>query len=136
MSWLSSKNRTLNTTGAIYCVGLNYLVNIDSEGKLRWARNDELVDTAAGRWKDKGMGDGVIPEDHEPTKLTKRQTSFESVVEEAVATHYAGEPKGKHSWTRYLRKYLTTPGITERLLRKTVRKNTWMYVSVSHVDVL
>ncbi|KAF5336821.1 hypothetical protein D9611_003124 [Ephemerocybe angulata] len=45
------------------------------------------------------------------------------------ATHYAGGAQGDHSWQRYLWRHLTLRGLMEKLLRKTVAKNTWMYIS-------
>ncbi|KAF8527884.1 hypothetical protein BU17DRAFT_61250 [Hysterangium stoloniferum] len=40
-----------------------WAVQIDSQGKLRWARNGELVDTTAGKWKTLGDGMGIAPTD-------------------------------------------------------------------------
>jgi len=51
------------------------------------------------------------------------------------ATHYAGNRKGRFSWTRALRRVFTPTGIVERLLRKTVRKNTWIYASDKHFNI-
>ncbi|EIM92593.1 uncharacterized protein STEHIDRAFT_48127, partial [Stereum hirsutum FP-91666 SS1] len=114
---------------------LNYLVNIDSEGKLRWARNDELVDTTPGRWKDAGNGQGIIPDDIPETSgqiaasIASPRSSFSGEEGEA-ANHYIGPAKGKTKATRAFRKYLTIHGIVDKLLKKTVRRNTWIYVSV------
>lgn len=141
--------------------GLNYLVKINKEGKLYWAKNNQLVDTSAGDWKDAGDGGGIVPESipsHEPIRLKKDTTStnakaevpFEgrrprsgsgassvssilSAMQENEATHYAGPPKGKYRWSRYLRRHFTPRGVMQRLLRKTVQRNTWIYVSVSAI---
>lgn len=62
--------------------------------------------------------------------------------QENAATHYAGGPKGKHSWSRYIRRHFTPRGAMDRLLRKTVKRNTWIYVAVrailkvSHIEFL
>ncbi|KAF9076191.1 hypothetical protein BDP27DRAFT_1210962, partial [Rhodocollybia butyracea] len=123
---------------------LNYLVKFDSEGKLRWARSNELVDTTAERWKDSGDGGGIVPEDM-PNRPVQRRGSFESMVSAAshsssaqsdAAMHYLGPPKGKSRWSRVFYRYFTVRGVTNRLLRKTVRRNTWIYTTVSAVEAL
>lgn len=122
--------------------GLNYLVKIDGQGKLRWCRNNILIDTSAGHWKDAGSGRGIIPQempgpdsDAPPRGSNDSSPSISAASmtaeQENAAMHYIGEPKGKYRWTRALKRHLTPHGIMERLLRKTVRRNTWIYVSVS-----
>ncbi|KAL0951312.1 hypothetical protein HGRIS_008018 [Hohenbuehelia grisea] len=114
---------------------LNYLVKIDEQGKLRWARNNRFVDTTAGHWKDAGNGQGIIPEDLslkvEKISAGTRSSSIssQSELQENMATHYVGTVEGKYRWSRTLKKYLTIHGIMNRLLRKTVQRNTWIYVT-------
>lgn len=108
---------------------LNYLVNIDERGKLRWARNNELVDTSAGHWKDGDDGQGIIAED-DPDAAALNSTSLSDHDEDNAVMHYAGETKGRYPWTRSFRRYFTLRGIVNNLLRKTVKRNTWIYVSV------
>lgn len=123
---------------------LNYLVKIDSEGKLRWARNAELVDTGAGHWKDAGGGQGIVPQQDVSASddLPPPRNSFgsqpggtvtadpDSIQEETNATiHYAGGDKGQCRWTKLVKRHFTLNGLVDRLLRKTVRRNTWIYVS-------
>ncbi|KAJ6509449.1 hypothetical protein C8R47DRAFT_965570, partial [Mycena vitilis] len=114
---------------------LNYLVEIDSQGRLRWARNHDLVDTTAGRWKDSGDGTGIVPDEETFQALIRGQsiestsTRDSSALDDA-AMHYTGPPRGKYWLTRALRKRFTLHGIVDRLLRKTVRKGTWVYVAV------
>lgn len=122
--------------------GLNYLVQIDSEGKLRWAKNGELVDTTAGRWKDGGGGKGIVPLEHpEPTALQPRHSFLEpsrssanvsmSSDEADQALHYyAGESYSHNPLKRILWRNFTLKGLLDRLLRKTIKRNTWIYVSV------
>jgi len=117
--------------------GLNYLVNIDQEGKLRWARNNELVDTTPGHWRDSGNGTGIIPEDFSEQSRPETRGSFESIssassssMDSNAAMHYVDQPKGKYSWSRAFHRYFTTRGLLNRLLRKTVRRNTWIWVTV------
>ncbi|KAJ3779121.1 hypothetical protein EV361DRAFT_792077 [Lentinula raphanica] len=116
-------------------LGLNYLVKIDSDGKLRWARNNELVDTTAGRWKDSGNGGGIVPEDM-PAQPVQRRGSFESVaassssVQSDAVIHYLEPPKGKSHWSKLFYRYFTVRGVTNRLLRTSLKRNTWLYTSV------
>ncbi|WWD05811.1 hypothetical protein V865_003894 [Kwoniella europaea PYCC6329] len=150
---------------------LNYLVKVDKDGLLRWARNNELVDTAAGKWKDAGDGKGIIPEDNSsdneddqrprkddyttttktPWKARKsRKTgstpssygsasdlsissdsySAESDLDDNEDTHYIGLDKDdeEKGWLERKKKRLTPGGMRKELLRKTVRRNTWIYV--------
>ncbi|KAJ6575022.1 hypothetical protein B0H19DRAFT_933678, partial [Mycena capillaripes] len=114
---------------------LNYLVEIDSQGRLRWARNHELVDTTAGRWKDSEDGKGIIPDEISLARLIRGESvestpSRDSAALDDAAMHYTGSQRGKYRWTRELRKRFTLHGIVDRLLRKTVKRNTWIYVSV------
>ncbi|KAF7347907.1 hypothetical protein MVEN_01548600 [Mycena venus] len=122
---------------------LNYLVEIDSDGRLRWARNHELVDTTAGRWKDSENGNGIIADDVSLRQAIVRGPSLEgsesvssrdSVALETAATHYAG-PRGKYRLTREFRKRFTLRGIVDRMLRKTVKRNTWIYVSDKNFNI-
>ena len=125
-----------------YLTELNYLVKIDDKGKLRWARNNELIDTSAGRWKDAGGGAGIVPEEvpRETESVPPPRDSFDSVPsvsadaspspeQENAATHYVGDTKGKTRLTRLIKRHFTVRGMTDRLLRKTVGRNTWIYVS-------
>ncbi|KAG8943403.1 hypothetical protein FRC00_011176 [Tulasnella sp. 408] len=121
---------------------LNYLTKIDSQGKLRWARNNELVDTTPNRWKDAGEGKGIIPttgeEDdrHDPT--ARRRSSFDTSTSSLVSSsssissrakhHYSGKDADKSKLRQFFEKHFTVKGVTEKMLRKTLRKNTWIYV--------
>jgi hypothetical protein len=123
---------------------LNYLVKIDNEGKLRWTRNNELVDTSAGHWKDAGGGQGIIAEEVPmQTENGPPREGFDSVPsvsannsqfseQENDATHYVSDTKGKTKLARLIRRHLTIHGIMDRLLRKAMQRNTWIYVSDKH----
>ncbi|KAF7320075.1 hypothetical protein MKEN_00791800 [Mycena kentingensis (nom. inval.)] len=112
---------------------LNYLVEIDATGRLCWARNHELVDTTPGHWKDTN-GEGIVPDtDGSIREALSRRNSSDSRLDTA-ATHYAGV-RGKYKLTREFRKRFTLHGIVNRLLRKTVRKNTWIYCSDKHFNI-
>ncbi|KAF7306850.1 hypothetical protein MIND_00477200 [Mycena indigotica] len=116
---------------------LNYLVEIDSIGRFRWARNHELVDTTPGRWKDSGNGQGIVPDTGSIRGALFRGESLgstDSAAREAAATHYAGA-RGRYKLTREFRKRFTLHGIVNRLLRKTVKKNVWIYTSDKHFNI-
>nr|XP_019050292.1 IQ domain-containing calmodulin-binding protein [Kwoniella bestiolae CBS 10118]OCF29222.1 IQ domain-containing calmodulin-binding protein [Kwoniella bestiolae CBS 10118] len=147
---------------------LNYLVKVDKDGLLRWARNNEPVDTAAGKWKDAGEGNGIIPEDNlsdsdddrkdnyattsktpwkvqRPHKATSTSSPYGSASDLSVSsdsysaesdlddnedTHYVGLDKEEEKgWLERKKMRLTPGGMRKELLRKTVRRNTWIYVS-------
>jgi hypothetical protein len=121
--------------------GLNYLVKVDEEGKLRWARNNELVDTTAGHWKDSTNGGGIIPQDIPERPSTRHRQSFASSTSsssssssssdaEAAAMHYTGNQR-ENRLVQWYKRHFTLRGVSDRLLRKTVKRNTWIYVSVS-----
>ncbi|KAJ7244710.1 hypothetical protein B0H12DRAFT_231563 [Mycena haematopus] len=88
---------------------LNYLVDIDPEGRLRWARNHQLVDTTAGRWKDSENGNGIIPDEVSIRQALVQGSSLESTSSrdsealDTAATHYTGTQQGKYKLTREFR---------------------------------
>ncbi|KIR97495.1 IQ domain-containing calmodulin-binding protein [Cryptococcus deuterogattii 2001/935-1] len=142
---------------------LNYLVKVDKDGLLRWAHNNEFVDTAAGRWKDAGDGTGIVPADpqsEEDENKSKAQPTIDpyapphnhrmhkvsgssslsslssdsyspqsSDLDENESTHYVGLDQKPEGWLERKKKRLTPGGVRRELLRKTVRRNTWIYVS-------
>ena len=59
-------------------IGLNYLVQIDNDGKLRWAKTGDLVDTTTGHFKDAGKGRGIIPIEIVSRPTSQHRTSFEA----------------------------------------------------------
>ncbi|KAF8078713.1 hypothetical protein FPV67DRAFT_73740 [Lyophyllum atratum] len=113
---------------------LNYLVNIEFDGRLRWAKNNQLIDTTAGHWIDAGDDCGIVPRDPtcesspEHSRARRRQTGSSPSLSNQ-ATHYVGPRPRKYKWVRLLQRYMTPRGMMDRLLRKTVRRNTWIYVS-------
>ena len=114
--------------------GRNYLVHIDSKGLLRWVRNEELVDTTYGMWEDGGDGKGIFKVEASSTPPpVARQHSFASRdSDNATDNHYiSAEKKSSSRFSMFIREHLTVEGLTDRLLRRTVRKNTWIYVAVS-----
>lgn len=122
---------------------MNYLVEIDNEGKLRWARNGNLVDTTADRWKDAGSGGGIVPADSANEELESPSAapreSFSAPIpaetlsssEQKATRHYVSVGEPSNPARRFFWKYFTIHGLLDKLLRKTIRRNTWIYVSVS-----
>lgn len=123
-----------------------------------------MVDTTAERWKDSGNGGGIVPEDlPQESRPARSRGSFESPHDDEddashntshntsghdssvgtrdssrdsdAAMHYLGPPKGKSKWAKVFYRYFTLRGVTNRLLRKTVRRNTWIYITVSVLDL-
>ena len=133
---------------------------IDNSGKLRWARNGQLVDTTAGRWKDAGHGKGIVSFSYPPTDLSSinqhsfgepprssnmssslrsssRSSTTLSTNEGAAEMHYMGvRSQSKNPVKRILLRNFTPRGLLERLLRKTIKRDTWIYVSVSNSQLL
>ena len=113
-------------------IGLNYLVKIDDQGRLRWAKNDEFIDTAAGCWTDAGQGQGIAPidsEDHPELEGDDDQESGLSSPGSLAVNHYVEPPQGSSKLTTSVKRNLTLKGLVNKLLRKTLQKNTWIYVS-------
>jgi hypothetical protein len=84
---------------------------------------------------DSGDGKGIVRANGKETHhiVPKRNNSMDNLPdEEETARHYHGvaDDKAKSPLQRIWRDRFTTNGLMERLLRMTVRKNTWMYVSV------
>ncbi|KAG1757664.1 hypothetical protein EDB19DRAFT_1901168 [Suillus lakei] len=124
---------------------INYLVNIDDDGKLRWARNNVLIDTTEGKWQDLGEGKGIIPQDGThpcPPPIPPRRHSFGSWSstsfgprQQNETTHYGGPKKGGTRFGRAIRRHFTLKGRMDKLLRKTVGINTWIYVADENFNI-
>ncbi|VDB86478.1 unnamed protein product [Peniophora sp. CBMAI 1063] len=116
---------------------LNYLVQIDDQGRLRWAKNNEPVDTSPGRWKDAGDGKGIVPldsEDHPELEEDDQSGGLDSPGSLAV-NHYVEPPQGNSKLTTSVKRNLTLKGLVNKLLRKTLQKNTWIYVSDKNYNI-
>ncbi len=121
-----------------------YLVKVDSEGRLCWAKNRIRIDTTE-KWKDSIHG--IVPAD-DPTPafhpITNGGTRLladsstvtggsaddasQSELEAAQAAKYAtsefDEAKGMHKIG-----HMSASTILDKLLRKSVKKNTWIFVT-------
>ncbi|KAF8203209.1 hypothetical protein BJ912DRAFT_347339 [Pholiota molesta] len=154
MTLIIARKKTLSLFDSAFCgylsaeQRLNYLVKINDSGKLYWAKNNQLVDTTAGNWKDAGDGRGIIPQNmpsNGPWFGKGASSSMPATVpgdsdagsddQRHAATHYAGIPKGDYKWSRYLRRHFTPRGMTQHLLRKTLKRNTWIYVTDKNFNI-
>lgn len=113
-----------------------YLVEVDDEGRLCWAKNKQRIDTSPN-YRDSIYG--VVPVDdpapswsqtpaNEPALERLSTSAMESVEEEDRAAKYATPALDKAKGPKKLT-HLSASTITNRLLRKTVQKNTWIFVS-------
>lgn len=124
-----------------------YLVEVDSEGRLCWAKNGERISTTED-WRDSIQG--IVPIDDTktpafqpkstypnqprlfPSEPSSRSSSIsaasESEREAARAAKYASpgvtDAKGVKKVT-----HISASTIFNTLLRKSVRKNTWIFVA-------
>lgn len=123
---------------------MNYLTTVDKEGKLCWKRNGERIDTSL-KWKDSIHG--IVPVDDQAPGYSPAA---------AEASHHAensGSSSGDDSSSdpddaderknRYVNQnlkaakgpkkilHVSPATIFNQLLRTSVKKNTWIFVSLS-----
>lgn len=124
-----------------------YLVKVDSDGRLCWAKNGARIDTTED-WRDSIQG--IVPIDDTETpafqpkstypnqprlfpsdpssRASSISTASESEREAARAAKYASpgvtDAKGVKKVT-----HISASTIFNTLLRKSVRKNTWIFVA-------
>ncbi|KAL5614964.1 hypothetical protein BROUX41_005032 [Berkeleyomyces rouxiae] len=143
-----------------------YLVKFDKEGRLRWAKNDELLNTTE-EYRDSIKG--VVPKD-DPTPnyspgpdttlvtgavdgsdavaqgiLPRRDSMTESIRHSPRSSSSDDNEEGhrrypnpvptvkdnkKPSKTRHIKSsHFSTTAVLTKLMRKSVRKNTWIFVA-------
>lgn len=117
---------------------------MDDKGLLRWARNGELVDTVDDLWRDSGDGTGIVPssEDDERPAIIRR-TSFDvAPIKEGNSLEISSSPSfdgtsatRTNSLMAWVKKNVTPTGITRRLIRRTIRKDTWIYVADKNLNL-
>lgn len=115
-----------------------YLVKVDGQGRLCWAKNGARIDTTE-RFKDSIHG--IVPSDDptppfnpmaQPSRSSASgsdtDSTLESIREADRAAKYAtpglDESKGMKKVN-----HLSASTIFNRLLRKSVKKNTWIFVA-------
>lgn len=123
---------------------LNYLVVVDKEGRLCWKRNGQRIDTTV-EWKDSPhgivpVGDTSTTPEHaqqqaaaaeaapsgrlpsEDGNNTNSSSSADERRDRYVNTSLEKTPKAKKVL------HVSPATILNHLLRKTVKKNTWIFV--------
>lgn len=125
---------------------LNYLVTIDKDGRLCWAKNGERISTTI-EYKD--SVNGIVPTDddtpaygpngqllHDGQSKTLRPRSSASSMSsgssldqsDAEAEHYVNEDLDKAKGISKI-KYVSAATILNHLLRGSVKPNSWIFVS-------
>lgn len=129
---------------------LNYLVTIDKEGRLCWAKNGNRVNTTV-EYKD--SVNGIVPVDddtpaygpkaklHAGQSQTIRRSSLISVSSgssisesDAEAEHYTNQDLDKAKGISKL-KHVSAATILNHLLRSSVKPNSWIFVSLGRVRI-
>lgn len=125
---------------------LNYLVIVDSEGRLCWAKNGERINTTMD-YKDSINGivsrdedaptfgpNGKVLHDGQSKNLRRRNSTSSSSSEsgsehsDVEGEHYVNEDLDKAKGVKKL-KYVSAATILNHLLRSSVKPNSWIFVS-------
>lgn len=126
---------------------LNYLVKIDKEGRLVWAKNGARIDTTE-KYKDSIHGivpatDPTPPYIEPEAEAATGSQNRESSVDEATDSS-TSERSGSHESARAGKyanpeldgtqgmkkvKHVSASTIFNKLLRSTMKKNTWIFVA-------
>lgn len=120
---------------------LNYLVKIDKEGRLCWAKNGARIDTTE-KWKDSVHGivpstDStpayVAPEIDDETRRSSSASSSSSSDEHDRDHHRTSSShirtNGKAAPSTKKVKHVSASTILDALLRGSVQANTWIFVA-------
>lgn len=119
-----------------------YLVEIDNEGRLCWAKNGQRIDTSPA-YRDSLYGvvpiddpapsfRPVTPPEEREAALQRTGTSSTSSAESVEAADRAAKyttPGFDSAKGPKKLQHLSATTITNRLLRKTVQRNTWIFVT-------
>lgn len=123
---------------------LNYLVKIDDEGRLRWAKNGLRISTNI-EWKD--SINGIVPEDdNTPTfresALHRSSTDSTSSLSSSgsTSTEHDGESCASHDLSQakvvHKNQHVPAAKVLNYLLKRSAKPNTCMFVSCTHKDHL
>jgi hypothetical protein len=122
---------------------LHYLVRVDENGLLRWAKNNKKIDTTI-EFKD--SEEGIVKADDDNAQAVRPGEETSAVVEnesdsesdsdsvDSSASSVASAVSGTERADRYIndkpgikKVFLISPqAVMNRLLRKTTRKNTYL----------
>lgn len=119
-----------------------YLVRIGKDGLFRWAKNGEVI-TTSPEWRD--SVEGIVPVgDKTPTwnEAKEGKTEASSAEEDSDDESLSGLSTGsQEDDSRYVNqefrdakglsklKHINTSALMNSLLRKTTKKNTWIFVA-------
>lgn len=122
---------------------MNYLATVDKEGRLCWKRNGQRIDTST-KWRDSDLG--IVPVEDEisghpgappvarvSTSSEDSTTSDSEGVEERGDRYVNKDLKATKGPRKVL--HVSPATILNQLLRTSVRKNTWIFVS-THITIL
>ncbi|KAL1651264.1 hypothetical protein SLS58_000603 [Diplodia intermedia] len=114
----------------------NYLVKIDSEGRLCWAKNGELITTSM-EYKD--SVNGIVHNDDGTPAYSRGSTSSSSSASSASSIMSTGsvDPEGEHYVNHDLEKakgikkikHVSAAAVLNHLLRRSVKPNSWIFVA-------
>lgn len=121
---------------------LNYLVAVDKEGRLCWKRNGQRIDTSV-EWKDSAHG--IVPVgDTSTPELAQQAAAAEAAPARPLPSEDGNNTNSSSSADerrdRYVNRnlensprakkvlHVSPATILNHLLRKTVKKNTWIFV--------
>ncbi|KFY82345.1 hypothetical protein V500_10605, partial [Pseudogymnoascus sp. VKM F-4518 (FW-2643)] len=118
---------------------LDYLVKIDEAGRLCWAKDGARIDTST---KYRDSLHGIVPIDSdapmfnpedgdhstEPSHTGSSSSSATGSEKEAEAQHYATDKFDNARGVRKV-KHVSPATIFNKLLRSSVKKNTWIFVA-------
>lgn len=127
---------------------LNYMVKVDEEGRLCWAKNGERISTTI-EYKD--SVNGIVPVDDDSPAFgpngqlihdgqsknlkDRRRSSLYSISSDSGSEH--SDVEGEHYVNEDLKsakgvskiKYVSAATILNHLLRSSVKPNSWIFVS-------
>ena len=116
----------------------NYLVKVDEEGRLCWAKNGERITTSTD-YED--SVDGIVPisdlsssyKTQENPHSSTSPTSSMSSIASSSQVDQEREPYPTHEFNKASGlakiKYITPSLLMDQLLKKSVRANTWIFVA-------
>lgn len=124
---------------AIYLERNEQGLRVDEQGHLTWAKNGEPVDTSKFYTDSE---DGIFPVSDEATPCVNSERCDENEDKSIISSQYSASDASEYSADGKERadKYVnvgknepasqsTPTAIMNRLLRKTTRPNTWIFVS-------
>jgi hypothetical protein len=91
-----------------------------------------------GKWRDAGPDQGIVRDNDQQNTVETGSVSSASVSAGSIdsadgnnVTHYTDDHHNKRpGFIETIKAHFTSHGVMEKLLKRTIRKNTWIYVSV------